>query len=151
MKNAYIKWILSIIMGAISTFAEKYQAIICFVMIAIVFDTITGIVAAKANEEKITSKKGYMGFWKKVSLICALGFGFLLDYFIPYCASNLNLSIKPTALFGMIFGCYIVINECISILENINKANPNILPSWVSRLLINVKDQIDKKGESENE
>lgn len=146
------KVILSIILGAISAFAKQYALIIAFVLIAVLFDTITGLIGSKAQGEKITSERGRKGFYKKVMLFLALFFGFFLDFFIPFVVSGIGVTLPVnTAIFGMIIGCYIVMNECISICENIFKANPSILPKWIVKMLTSAKEQIDKRGDDANE
>lgn len=143
------KVIWSIILGAISAFAKQYALIIAFTIVAVFFDTITGLIGSKAQGEKITSEKGRKGFYKKVMLFLALFFGFFLDLFIPYVISRIGVTLPiNTAIFGMIIGCYIVMNECISICENIFKANPSILPKWIVKMLTSAKEQIDKKGDA---
>lgn len=146
-----MKWLLSILCGLLSAFTEQYGMIIAFVGIAVIFDWITGIIGEKAVGHAITSKKGTIGFWKKMALFAALFFGFFLDYFIPYCSEKISLELPiKGAVFGMIIGCYIVINECISICENIYKANPGILPGWIVTMLTLTKTQINKEDD-ENE
>ena len=144
------KWLLSIIGGAISVFSKQYAMILIFVAIVVVMDWITGIIKAKAIGEPITSKKGTRGFYKKLALFVGLFFGFFLDYFIPYALASINLSLSiDGALFGMIIGCYIVINESISICENLYATNPEILPKWIINLLTSAKDQINQVNNEE--
>ena len=142
-----IKWLLSIIGGVLVTLAKQYYMIVIFVMLVVVFDWITGLIKARVTGERVNSKKATVGFWKKVALFVALFFGFFLDYFIPYMINNVGIEMPVTALFGMIFGCYIVINECISIAENLYMINPAILPKWVTKMLSAAKEQIDRKGD----
>lgn len=142
-----IKWLISILGGALSVFFKQYAMIIIFVALVVVMDFITGIIKAKAIGEPITSKKGTIGMWKKIALFVALFFGFFLDYFIPYCINSIGLELPIKGLFGMIIGCYIVLNESISICENLMIANPEILPKWIVKLLSGAKEQIDKKIE----
>lgn len=147
-----MKWLVSVIGGAISVFCQQYAMILIFVAIAVVMDFITGIIKAKSIGEPITSRKGTRGFWKKIALFAGLFFGFFLDYFIPYVLATLNLSLPiDGALFGMIIGCYIVINESISICENLYISNPEILPSWIVKLLTSARDQIDHRIEDNEE
>ena len=140
-----IKWLLSVLGGFISVFFKQYAMIIIFVAIVVILDFITGIVKAKAIGEPISSKKGTIGFWKKIALFVGLLFGFFLDYFIPFAinAIGITIDIGNTALFGMIIGCYIVINESISICENLYQSNPEILPKWIIKMLTGTKEQID--------
>ena len=147
-----IKWLLSVICGAISVFAKQYAMILVFVALVVALDFVTGIIKAKAVGEPISSKKGTRGFYKKLALFAGLFFGFFLDYFIPYALSTINLTLPiDGALFGMIIGCYIVINESISICENISKSNPEILPLWLIKMLVGTKNQIDNKVEEESD
>ncbi len=141
------KIIASVLAGAAATFAKQYIIIVICVAVAVVFDCITGLIASKATGKAISCKVAVKGFYKKVALFAALFFGFFLDFFIPYMLGYVNIDMPVAALFGMIFGCYIVINESISIAENLYKCNPDILPKWVIKLLEGVKEQIDERGE----
>lgn len=118
--------------------------IISSVAWAIVLDCVTGIIAERATGHVISSRKGMKGFWKKLMLLAALSFGFFMDVFIPYCMMQLQLDIHmQNAMFGMVIGCYIVLNESISICENIYRANPEIMPKWIKHMLVATRKQID--------
>lgn len=147
-----MKWFLSLIGGAISVFSKQYATILIFVAIVVVMDFITGLIKAKATGEAISSRKGTIGFYKKIALFVGLFFGFFLDYFIPYALASINISLPiEGALFGMIIGCYIVINESISICENLYICNPDILPKWIVKLLTSAKDQINNEDHSDQD
>lgn len=147
----HIKALLSFIFGVVTTFCKMYGAIIGLVCFAIIFDVISGIVGSKAAGMKISSKKANKGFWKKVGLLLALAFGMFLDMFIPFALKYVDVVIPYNMPFGLIFGCYIVFNESISICENIYKVNPTILPKWVNNMLLDGTKAIskdDEKGEN---
>lgn len=143
MQREAFKKLVSLLMGLITTFFKLYGTIIGLVGIAIVLDTITGIIASKATGVSISSKKANQGFWKKMGLLMSLFFGIFLDLFIPEALSFVNVVVPFNMPFGLIFGCYIVFNETISICENLDKINPSILPSWVKRLLKGGAETID--------
>lgn len=145
--NEIMKKVLSFISGLITTFFQMYGAILGLVCIAIVLDTVTGISASKASGTKITSKKANQGFWKKVGLLLALFFGMFLDLFIPIALSFVSVVLPFDMPFGLIFGCYIVFNEGISICENLDKIYPNLLPEWVKALLKGGADKISSTTE----
>lgn len=149
------KKVISFFAGLITTFFQLYGLILALVCIAIIFDVITGVTAAKATGKKITSKKANEGFWKKVGLLLALFFGMFLDLFIPVALEFVNFTIPFKMPFGLIFGCYIVFNEGISVCENLDKIYPNLLPKWVKVLLKGGADKIssetEKKEEDNNE
>lgn len=137
------KRVFSFLAGVVTTFFQMYGAILGLVCAAIIFDVITGVSAAKATGKKITSKKANQGFWKKVGLLMALFFGVFIDMFIPHALSFISITIPFNMPFGLIFGCYIIFNEGISICENLDKIDPNLLPKWVKKMLEGGSEKID--------
>ena len=137
------KRVFSFLAGVVTTFFQMYGAILGLVCAAIIFDVITGVSAAKATGKKITSKKANQGFWKKMGLLMALFFGVFIDMFIPHALSFINITIPFNMPFGLIFGCYIIFNEGISICENLDKIDPNLLPKWVKKMLEGGSEKID--------
>ena len=137
------KRVFSFLAGVVTTFFQMYGAILGLVCAAIIFDVITGVSAAKATGKKITSKKANQGFWKKLGLLMALFFGVFIDVFIPHALSFISITIPFNMPFGLIFGCYIIFNEGISICENLDKIDPNLLPKWVKKMLEGGSEKID--------
>ncbi|MGN1481281.1 phage holin family protein [Porcipelethomonas sp.] len=144
------KYLISVICGLIATAAKQYGLILSFVVIGIVMDFVTGLVKCKVTGIPISSQKGYKGFWKKISLLAALFFGVFLDYFIAGVLEKIVSVELPFALpFGLIIGAYIVLNESISICENLYACNPGIMPKWIANLLKSTKEKIDEKNKGE--
>lgn len=147
----FFKRVFSFFTGVFASFFQLYGVIFGLVCVAIVFDTVTGVVGAKASGTKITSKKANQGFWKKVGLILALFFGIFLDIFIPHALSFISITLPFNMPFGLIFGCYIIFNEGISICENLDKINPYLLPVWVKKMLEGGVEKIDSSPEEKKE
>ena len=146
MNNSALKLTTSLFTGLVASFWGIYGPIIICVLVAICMDVISGLVAAMASGEKISSKVGWIGFWKKMALLLALAFGIFMDSFIPILLGTISLELPFTMPIGTIVGCYIVINEAISIIENINQAAPTALPKWIKKLLEGAGKTIDDGG-----
>lgn len=143
-----VKWLLSTLLGLILSFTQKYGIMIILVAVAIVFDFVTGVIKASIKEE-VSSEIGKKGFFKKMALLICLFFGFFLDFVIPYMCATISIKIPFETPFGLIICFYIVLNESISICENLYACNPGIMPTWIVRILRSAKEQIDNKdGES---
>ena len=142
------KWLLSIILGVIATFTKQYGILIILVCVAIVFDCVTGLIKAKL-EESISSEAGTKGFFRKIALLVCLFFGFFLDYAIPYMCESVSIKIPYDMPFGLIICFYIVLNECISICENLYACNPTIMPKWIVKILLSTKKQLEDGDEDE--
>lgn len=141
----------SLITGLVASFWGVYGPVIICVLVAICMDVISGLVAAMASGEKLSSKVGWIGFWKKMALILALAFGIFMDSFVPILLGTISLELPFTMPIGTIVGCYIVINEAISIIENINQAAPTALPKWIKKLLEGAGKAIDDGGTKDGE
>ena len=143
------KWLISIICGTVATFFQQYGLFIVFVSLAIVFDCMTGLIKAKTIGEGLTSQKGWKGFWKKISLLVGLLFGIFLDYAIPLLFARAGLTLGVDLPFALIICCYIVLNESISVCENLYLINPNIMPKWIIKLLKGSKSRLDEEKSRE--
>lgn len=144
------KWLLSAICGLILSFTQRYGVMIIIVAVAIVFDFVTGLIKANIQGE-VSSEVGRKGFFKKMALLICLFFGFFLDFVIPYMCNSIGVKISVNTPFGMIICFYIVLNECISICENLYVCDPGIMPKWIVRVLKSAKEQIEEKGGEANE
>ena len=138
----------SAIIGTLAMLAEAYVVLVILVAAAIVLDVITGLIRCFATGEKLSSAKGTKGFWKKIMLLAAMLFAFFLDLALPSIMEvvKIEMPFGKTLLFGSIVGVYIILNESISICENILKANSMALPKWLKKLFQDAKKDIDEGG-----
>lgn len=144
MENKVLMFSASVVTGLISSYFEAYGVIFAFVCIAIVFDVVTGLVNSAANGIAITSGKARKGFWKKICLLLALLLGVFMDAFLPQLLLVVNIELQHNLPFGLIIGCYVCLNELISICENLIGTNAIAVPMWVVKFLKGTKKNIDE-------
>jgi len=142
---------IAIIGGFAATISRQYALIFICVIVAIVFDVITGLIKSKVTGRPWNSKQGTIGFWKKIALLVALAFGIFLDYFIPIALSTVSIVLPFATPFGLMIGVYITLNESISICENLYEINPLALPKWIVKLLKSTSEKINDKEENDND
>ena len=145
-----IKWLVSIVTGTAATFFGQYGLFFLFVCIAIAFDCVTGLVKSKATGEPVTSAKGWRGFLRKIGLLVGLSFGIYLDYAVPLLFSKAGITLGIDLPFALIICCYIVLNESISICENLYATDPEIMPKWIVGLLKGSKNRIDSRQQGKD-
>ena len=141
----FTKWLWSIIVGGLAAFFGQYGLFIVLVAIAVVLDVITGLVKAKATGNGLSSEKATKGFWKKISLFVGLLFGIFLDYAAATVLLHTGVNIGIDMPFALIICAYIIINEAISISENLYLTNPDSFPKWISKILKVAKVKIEEK------
>lgn len=137
------KHVLSVIGGFFAALAHQYSLILTCVIIAIIFDIVTGLIKSRVKEKPWSSRRGVIGFWKKIALLVALFFGMFLDFFIPVALTAVNAELPFNSPFGLIIGVYITLNESISICENLYAINPMTLPKWIMTLMRKTSEKID--------
>ena len=134
----------SVLVVTISSLYQQYAAILILVIAAICLDVITGLIKSKVTGVPLDSKTGTVGFWKKMSFLISFMFGIFMDAFVPVLLSIINIELPFNCPFGFIIGVYIILNESISICENIYKTNSNAIPKWIIKFLTASVDEINK-------
>ena len=139
-----VKAMLSVVSGVIATLCGQYGLMFLLVAIAVILDFITGIIKAEAISQGLDSKIARCGFWRKISLLAALFFGVFLDLTADVLLVKAGIVISSETPFALIVASYIVLNESISIAENLYQINPNSLPKAVMNLLRIAKEKSEK-------
>lgn len=106
------------------------------ILVALVFnglDVITGIIGAIRNGETIKSNKLRDGLFKKVGFIFCYVLGIVINYAETILTLPFSVNLVP------VICTYAIVTEVFSIIENISKINPDILPE-------KIKDLIGYKG-----
>lgn len=84
-------------------------------------DLLSGSLAAVKNKE-IESRKLREGMLKKVAFLLCYAIGYLIDHYGQHAGFDLGVEVLTVIIF------YAVTTELVSIIENISKLNPDILP-----------------------
>lgn len=111
------------------------------IFIALIFngiDLVTGIISAIKNKE-IKSAKLRDGLFKKVGFLFCYFVAWLVDTYGEFIGFQFGISILPIIIL------YVCTTELVSIIENICKINPDLLPDKLMELF-HISD-IRKGGE----
>lgn len=102
------------------------------ILVALVFnglDLITGIIGALRDGEQIKSSKLRDGLFKKVGFIFCYALGIMINYAENFLTLPFGVDLVP------LICTYAIITEVVSIIENISKINPDILPDMLKELI----------------
>lgn len=100
------------------------------IIVALIFnalDLLTGIITAVRNKD-IQSSKLRDGLFKKVGFILCYFVAWLIDTYGQVVGFQFSVAILPIIIL------YVCTTELVSILENISKINPDILPDKLMSL-----------------
>lgn len=138
--------------GLAAFIAYMGQLIIPIIILAAVMllDYGTGLVKAWASGS-LSSRIGILGIVKKVGYLCIVIVGMAVDWIVRSGLGAIGVEFKLEFLFAMLVIVWLVINELISILENVAAiGGPSV--GFMSKLLKRLKTSVENKtGENEEE
>ena len=112
-------------------------------------DYITGLIASKFRNQEIDSYKGIRGIAKKICMWLLVGVGVIVDQLLSYSADVAGITLPFTFLVACVVAIWLICNEIISILENINDIGVT-LPPFLQHIVSNLKSQVEKKAAVED-
>lgn len=102
----------------------------------IIIDVITGVIFAILTKS-LNSTKMRQGGMHKIAEVIAVIFSAYAEHAMDMLNINVGFSIFK------IVCAYLIIMECISIIENLGKMNPNVFPKKISKFFEKIRKEID--------
>lgn len=112
-------------------------------------DYFTGVAASKFRKQQIDSYKGIRGIAKKICMWLLVGVGVIVDQLLSYSAGVIGITLPFTFLVACVVAIWLICNEIISILENINDIGVT-LPPFLQPIVKNLKSQVEQKTAIDN-
>lgn len=148
------KGLQAVLTAAVTAFAVYFNALavpLIVLLVMMIIDYISGMSAAW-REGTLNSKKGVDGIIKKVGYMALVAVAMGVDYLIFTGFATVNVSVGFEMLFGILVAVWLIINEMISILENLSRLGvpiPKFLTKAVKKLKITAEASGEKITESE--
>ena len=141
MREDTVKIFLAAASAAVWSYAKTIVWPLAILALVMVIDYISGVAAAWVRNE-LSSRVGLIGFVKKISCLALVVVGCVIDYLVSWLGSSmsgLDISIKA---IGLVVICWLIINELISILENVAKQGGPV-PPFLASLLRHLKSSAE--------
>ncbi len=136
-------WIAAI--TAMSVYFQEIMIPVCVLCCVMLADYVTGIVKAGIVGE-LNSRTGAVGIAKKIGMLCLVGVGCVIDYLVTASAGQIGLEWQLNMAFAMLATAWLIVNECISITENLNEIGVPV-PGFMQKALRQAKDKIYEEDE----
>nr|DAD92876.1 MAG TPA: holin [Siphoviridae sp. ctNyC15] len=152
----YIKAIFTAVFAFISALLGVLAVPVILLVTCNLIDYATGLMASKYRSQDINSYKSIRGIFKKVSMWLLVVVGAIIDELLLYAATTIGKPVPVTFLIACIVAMWLICNEIISILENIQDMGVNI-PAFLQPLVKHIRSQveerinIDEKDEKDSE
>ena len=136
-------------LAALAAYFQQLLAPLCVLFAVMLLDYISGISSAWVRKQ-LSSRIGLLGIVKKVSYLLIVAVGMALDYLITMLGAKFGVSLEDSYFVGLLVIIWLIINECISILENCDEMGLPV-PAFVGALLKRLKRHTEEiAGEDEH-
>ena len=145
-KGLWEKSILSVMGAWVSNKLGLLLPALGLLMVLMIIDYISGMLAAKkeAFENPALEREAYVGIYKKVGYMLTILVAISIDYLIFKFAEEIGLDFGSNTIFGLLVTVWFIINELISILENVGRMGAE-LPDFLKKALSELKNSIEDK------
>ena len=110
-----------------------------------VMDYITGLIATQYRNEVISSYKGIRGIYKKVCMWLLVIIGSFMDILIQYAIDTAGIPLVVPFVVATVVAIWLVVNEIISILENMIDIGVT-MPPFLIPIAKYIKKQVEEKA-----
>ena len=145
MQRKELRAAIAVILGGISAYMRILAVPLMVLLAVMIVDYVSGMMKAWVHGD-INSRKGLYGIVRKISclmLICAASF---IDWLVGSGMKQLGFTLDLGYCFGLTVTVWLVINELISVLENL-AALEVPMPAILRKVVDHLKNAVDdKKG-----
>lgn len=143
MKEDTVKMLLAALSAAIWSYFKTIFAPVIILIVVMTVDYISGVAAAWVNHE-LSSRVGLLGIVKKLSYLALVVAGCSIDYLVNTLGQQLTGTEISIKAIGLTVVCWLIINELISILENVAKQGGPV-PPFLAGILVHLRETTEKQ------
>ena len=151
MKENTFKALFAVAVGGLTAYFREVAIPLIILIVVMIIDYISGMAKAWINAE-LSSKVGLKGIIKKICYLLVVCVAAVVDWLIASGLQKVGINITVNYLIGAIVTIWLIINELISILENLSVVGvplPPFLSAVVHKLKISVENSTEPEKESE--
>jgi len=147
MKNHYLQSALALVFAGVGVYFRMLLGPLIVLLVVMLIDYITGMAQAWVSST-LSSRTGILGIVKKIGYLVAVAVAVVVDYIIQLAASGAGLEIPTVYAFGLLVTIWLILNELISILENLAEIGVP-LPKFLLRIVERLRKSTEKQGEAQ--
>lgn len=145
MKENIFRAVFAAAVGALCSYCMELMIPLAVMLVVMIADYVTGMVKAWYNAE-LCSRIGLKGIIKKVGYLVIVGVGMVVDYLLREALHSVGVSVTVEYTVALIVIVWFIINELISILENVAAIGAPV-PEFILKLVKRLKVSVEDKAE----
>ena len=143
MKESF-RILLAGVLGALAAYFNVLLVPLAVLAAVMLTDYVTGMLRA-AKTGKLSSRTGVAGILKKAGYIALVAVGVTVDYLLSHALSTVGIHLEINYCFGVMLTVWLIINELISILENLGALHIP-LPQFLTQTIQALKDRVENRA-----
>lgn len=145
MKEKTWQAVIAVALGGLSAYMRLMFVPLVVLLGVMIVDYMSGMLKAWGNDE-LSSKVGLRGIVKKLCylmLVCVAG---VVDWLLWSGLRQVGISLDFGFCFGLIVTIWLIVNELISILENLDALKVP-MPKFLKNVVKHLKNAVEVKGD----
>ena len=147
MKMNFIQGVFAAVSPAIAAYLNILLVPLIVLIVVMIIDYLSGMAQAYVSHT-LNSRIGVIGILKKVGYLATVAVAIIADYIISEALMLLGTDIKLSYYIGLVVTIWFIINELISILENLAEIGTPI-PKFLTKIIKRLKITVEKKTDTE--
>ena len=147
MKMNFLQGIFAAVSAAIIAYLNILLVPIIVLIVVMIIDYLSGMAQAYVSHT-LNSRIGVIGILKKVGYLATVAVAIIADYIISEALMLLGTDIKLSYYIGLVVTIWFIINELISILENLAEIGTPI-PKFLTKIIKRLKVTVEKETDTE--
>lgn len=142
-KATVLKSVTAVVGAGIAAYCGQLAAPVLVLLCMMVIDYVTGMVKAYMTAQ-LSSRIGVKGILKKLCYMAMVAVGAAVDYLLHGALKQAGIDLHIELFCGLLVTVWLIINELISVLENLAAIGVPGFPR-LNRLLSRLKSTVNEK------
>lgn len=147
-KDYMMQGVTTAALAAVGAYFHQLAFPVALLIIVMALDYATGLIGAYIRSE-LSSKVGIVGILKKLGYMVAVCVAVAVDWVIEIAAEQAGVSLGVNNIFALLVTIWLILNECISILENLDEIGVPV-PEFLMKIVRRLKQAAEKKGNDQS-
>lgn len=143
-ENNVLMGIAAAACAAVGAYFHQLTFPVTLLLVAMVLDYVSGMARAWMKNE-LSSKVGLRGIIKKLCYMMAVAVAVTADFVIQIATEQTSLNLGGCYFCALLVIVWLILNECISILENIDEIGVPV-PDFLLKLIKRLKTRAEENA-----
>lgn len=138
--------LIAIAVGGLSAYMRMMFVPLVILFAVMIVDYMSGMLKAWGNDE-LSSRAGLKGIVKKLCYLMLVIVAGVVDWLLWEGLKQVGITLNFGFCFGLIVTIWLIVNELISILENLEALHVP-MPRFLKNIVKHLKSAVETKGDS---